>query len=262
MSEACLILIAVGILLIICGIFTYKNPDFEWKYSLSRQLFLKGGEPTESYYTHQRMGAIVSVIFGIAFIIGGVGTLFQGTMKYAVEINGTELKLPCEYSDIEAIGFRIDSDENIKTLSAGKTTSYVVTNPIGQEFEITFENRKEVEQAATDCTVIKLYFRDENSPDVVLSNGVEMGMTEKEVESIMGDPVFGQGYDIEVGTNNYSIAIGYDSPFVNNLNNNMTSGTGLTGGIGDYITYSSATAALNNSQNKKVSFIIVRYEEY
>jgi len=67
------VLIFWGIVLIGVGIFTYKHPDILWKMSLSRRWYLKGGEPTELYYSSRRMGAVFYIIFGIIIIVVGIG---------------------------------------------------------------------------------------------------------------------------------------------------------------------------------------------
>jgi len=183
--------IMIGIIMIVGGFFVYKHPDIMWKLSLARRWYLKGGEPTELYYSSRRLGAVFYIIFGIVMIILSISMSVTEARGYVVEIDGEELKIPCTYADMEALGYQIDPAEEIRTLRATgsnnkESSTYIVRNAEGKEIKITFENRGDEDRIATECELIAIYVSKENGPEIVLPNGVRIGMTESEIKSIMG----------------------------------------------------------------------------
>ncbi len=226
MGELWGLFIFLGIVLVGLGIFVYKNPDIFWKYSLSRRWFLKGGEPTEFYYSTQKIGAVFYVLFGIVMIIGSISMSVTEAKGYVVEIDGSELKIPCVYSDVEALGYHIDASETIDTLRATNknlknSVSYVVKNAEGKEITIMFENRGSADKVATDCELVAITVRDENGPKIKLPNGVKSGMSERDIESIMGKGtpkgIAGSAAEFRTSVNfdSYKVNVVYDGNFMN-----------------------------------------------
>lgn len=191
MSDLNGLLIVLGAVLIVLGIYLFKHPDFLWNISPSRRWFLKGGEPTELYYSTQKINSIVYIFLGITMIILSISMFATEKKGYVVEIDDEPLKIPCYYSDIYTLGYRIDPEEEIKIL---RTTTknlkdyctYIVKNDKGKEIKITFENRGDTDLPATECELIAINVQSENGPKIVLPNKVEIGMSEKDVKSIMG----------------------------------------------------------------------------
>lgn len=226
MGELYGILIFLSIVLIGLGVYVYKHPDTSWNISWERRWFLKGGEPTEQYYSYQRFRAIIHIILGVVMIILSISMFATGAKGYVVEIDGSELKIPCSYSDIEALGYQIDSSEEIETLRATSknlknSSTYVVKNAEGKEMTITFENRGDVDRIATDCELIAITVHKENGPKIKLPGGVKTGMSESDVKSIMGQGtpkgIAGSAaeYRETVNFNTYKINIAFDGNFMN-----------------------------------------------
>lgn len=226
MKEAYVLLIFSGIVLILLGICICKFPDTMWNLSLARRWYLKGGEPTDLYYANQRMKAVIYIILGVVLIILSISMSVTGAKGYVVEIDGNKLKIPCTYSDIEALGYRIDTSEEIETLRATSkniknSSTYTVKNEEGKEFKITFENRGDEDRPATECELITIMVYTENGPTLKLPKGAKTGMTENEVKSIMGrgtpKGVGGSAaeYNETVNFNSYKINIAFDGDFMN-----------------------------------------------
>lgn len=215
-----------GIVLIGIGIFRHIYPDAMWNLSLSRRWYVKGGEPTEFYYTNQKIGAVLEIIIGVALIICSISMSVTEIRGYVVNIDGQELKIPCLYSDIEALGYQIDSAEEIKTLKATNkniknSATYMVKNAEGKEFKVTFENRGTVDKVVTECELIAISVEVEKGPKIILPNGVKSGMSESEIKSIMGKGTpRGVGasaaeYRTKVNFNSYKVNIVYNGDFMN-----------------------------------------------
>ena len=184
-------IILAGLLLIGIGSLIYIHPDLLWELSLSRRWFLKGGEPTELYYSTRKMGAVCYIVIGIIMIIVSICMYIRGTKGYVIELDGSELKIPCVYSDVVELGYQIDPAEQIVNLRATSSNSknsasYTVKNEEGKEFRITFENRGTVDCIATECELIAINVSAENGPRMKLPNGVSTKMSENEVKSKMG----------------------------------------------------------------------------
>ena len=214
-----------GIILIGIGSFIFTHPETMWNLSLSRRWYVKGGEPTELYYTNQKIGAVLEIIIGVALIICSISMSVTEIRGYVVNIDGQELKIPCLYSDIEALGYQIDSAEEIKTLKATNkniknSATYMVKNAEGKEFKVTFENRGTVDKVVTECELIAISVEVEKGPKLILPNGVKSGMSESEIKSIMGKGTpRGVGasaaeYRTKVNFNSYKVNIVYNGDFM------------------------------------------------
>ena len=192
-----------------------------------KEWYLKVGEPTDLFYDIQRLRAIAFIIFGVVMIIVSISMSATRVRGYVVEIDGNELKIPCTYSDIEALGYQIDPYEEIETLRATSknlknSSTYVVRNAEGKEIKITFENRGEEDRLATECELITIMVYTENGPKLKLPSGVKNRMSESEVKSIMGQGtsrgVAGSAveYDETINFDTYKINIAFDGDFRNN----------------------------------------------
>lgn len=217
--------IVLGIVMIIFGCYVFKHPETMWNLSLARRWYLKGGEPTDLYYANQKIGAVVNIIIGVALILVSVSMSVTEIRGYVVEIDGEELKVPCTYSDMEALGYQIDPAEEIKVLHATSKNikngaSYTVTNSEGKEITIRFENRGGGDLPATECEIIAIKVESENGPRIKLPNGVKLGMSKEDVESVMGrgtvKGIAGSAteYRESVNFNTYKINIVYDGSFM------------------------------------------------
>lgn len=226
MGEAYGLLIFLGIVLIVFGIYIHKHPDFRWNISLSRRWYLKGGEPTDLYYANQRMGAVAYILIGVLMILLSISMTVTRAKGYVVEIDGNELRMPCTYSDIEALGYQIDSSEEIEMLRATNKnlknySTYVVKNAEGKEIKIMFENRGDEDRPATECELVAITVQEENGPKIKLPNGVKSGMSEEEVKSIMGKGtprgVGGSAaeYNVKVNFDTYKINVVFEGDFRN-----------------------------------------------
>lgn len=225
MGELFGLWIVLGIAMIIFGCYVFKHPDTMWNLSLARRWYLKGGEPTDLYYANQKIEAVVNIIIGVAIILVSISMSVTEIRGYVVEIDGEELKVPCTYSDMEALGYQIDPAEEIKVLHATSKNikngaSYTVTNSEGKEIAIRFENRGGGDLPATECEIIAIKVESENGPRIKLPNGVKLGMSKEDVESVMGrGTVKGIGgsateYRESVNFNTYKINIVYDGSFM------------------------------------------------
>ena len=226
MGEVYGLSILIGIVLIGIGIYTFKHPDFRWKISLSRRWYLKGGEPTDLYYENQRMGSIAYIFIGVIMIFLSISMSVTKAKGYVVEIDGNELRMPCTYSDMEALGYQIDPEEEIETLRATSknlknSSTYTVKNAEGKEIIVTFENRGEEDRKATECELIAIRVHEENGPKIKLPNGVKNGMSEEDAKSIMGKGtprgVGGSAteYNMKVNFDTYKINLVFDGDFRN-----------------------------------------------
>lgn len=228
----------LGIVLIIWGIYIFKHPEFIWNISMTRRWYLKGGEPTDLYYSNQKISGVLYAVFGAVLILLGISMTANQAKGYVVEIDGAKLKVPGTYTDIEALGYHIDAGEEIKILQATEkaiknSATYVVKNAEGKEITLTFENRGDADRPATECELIALYVCEENGPKIKLPNGVKSGMSEKDVEAIWGrgtpKGIGGSAaeYKAKVNFNSYRINIVYDG----NLMNRKVASIRVTDGI-------------------------------
>lgn len=226
MGEVYGLSILIGIVLIGIGIYTFKHPDFRWKISLSRRWYLKGGEPTDLYYENQRMRAVAYIFIGVIMILLSISMSVTKARGYVIEIDGNELRMPCTYSDMEALGYQIDPEEEIETLRATSknlknSSTYTVKNAEGKEIIVTFENRGEEDRKATECELIAIRVHEENGPKIKLPNGVKNGMSEEDAKSIMGKGtprgVGGSAaeYNMKVNFDTYKINLVFDGDFRN-----------------------------------------------
>ncbi len=249
-SELNILLILCGIGFIGYGIFIKKNPDFVWEFSWERRRYVDDdAPPTARYYEYQKGSAALSIAIGTLMVFFTSLFMLMSIEKYVVEINGEELKLPCSYSNIEELGFTIDTDKEIRTLGSWDSTTYTVVNAVGEEIQITFENNRDTEKLATDCKVTAIHVDAENGPDIELPNGVHFGMRESQVEDIMGRAGINENYEENIGFKTYEISVGYNyTNYIPSDNYNPDSGIILF--------------STSYSRDEKISWIRVSVERY
>ncbi len=222
-----IVCIVVGILTLVFGIFEYNHPELAWELSLSRRLFVHGGEPTNYYYETQRKGAIVLILIGggvsIAALIIGV----MANIGYSVHVDEFVLKLPCTYSEIEEMGYEIEPDATTRTVSASNNfsnyhISYTARNAEGKEIKIYFENRTNEEQRVLDCEVVGIEAEFEDGPILRLPNGIEIGMSETEAKQIRNNSSHfymqnGLEFKETLGFERYNITIYFEDDKVGSI---------------------------------------------
>lgn len=226
MEKLSILLILSGIGFIAHGIFLKKNPDFAWEHSWEKRRYVEDdAPPTKRYYEYQKGSIAFSVAIGCLLIFFTTLFLLMNIEKYVVEINGEELKLPCSYSDVQKLGFSIESDQEIRTVEKWDSRTYVVVNDAGEEMKITFENDSDTEKTATACKITEIYVDAEDGPDIRLPNGVTFGMRESQVEDIMGYAGMNENYEENIGFKTYEISVGYNhTNYINTDNYNPDSG--------------------------------------
>lgn len=210
-SELNILLILCGIGFISYGVFIKKNPDFVWEHSWERRQYVEDGTPpTARYYEHQKFSIAFCIAIGTLLVFFTSLFMLMSIEKYVVKINGNELKIPCSYSNIQELGFTIDSDKEITTLKKYDSVSYTAINAAGEEIKITFENNRDTEKLATDCKVTAIFVNAEKGPDIELPNGVAFGMRESQVEDIIGPADISKKYEEAIGFKIYEISVGFD----------------------------------------------------
>lgn len=219
-SELNILLILCGIGFIAHGIFLKKNPDFAWEHSWEKRRYVEDdAPPTARYYEYQKASIAFSIAIGSLLIFFTSLFMLMSIGKYVVEINGEGLKIPCYYSDIQELGFTIDSDKEIRTLEKYYAVSYTAINTAGEEIKITFENLTNAEKLATDCIITAIYVTAEDGPNIELPNGVHFGMRESQVEDIMGRTGINENYEEIIGFKTYEISVGFN--YTNYINPNQ-----------------------------------------
>ncbi len=247
--ELNILLILFGIGFIGYGIFIKKNPDFVWEHSWEKRRYVDDdAPPTERYYEYQKASVALCIAIGALMVFFTSLFMLLSIEKYVVEINGEELKLPCSYSDIQELGFTIDSDKEIRTLEKYYSVSYTAINTAGEEIKITFENLANTEKLATDCIITAIYATAKDGPNIELPNGVAFGMRESQVEDIMGHTGISENYEEIIGFKTYEISVGFNyTNYINPDNYNPDSGI---------ILFSSVT------QDEEISWIRVSLEKF
>lgn len=235
----------LGIICIAYGKYSLKNPDFEWDISWRRQLFVAVGEPTEEYCEIKKRNAKSCIGIGIAMIVvsmfiifskietfvksGGLET-FLNSGGYDVVIDGKKIEIPCDYSDIEKMGYEVDSFQSeyvveFSELDGNSVYTYVARNKEGDEFEVLLANTNEKNDGRIDWTVVGIGADSEKAPEIDFYNGVTNKMNKSEVDSIMnseesdsvsvssenqGSDDESETYTIDTKSKSYILSIEYD----------------------------------------------------
>lgn len=217
-----ILVVLLGIFLCTIGIYSYKKSTAVLK-------VLDGckGETEEEteeveadrlYNDDKKLLSLAGIVFGIVIVLAGIVGMFNNeTEKYIVLLDGNELQIPCSYSDIVDLGYDIDSEDDMYSLSPGEKDWVVVTNSKGQEIELIFRNDNSSDRKAPDCTVIGISVEVEGRADFQLTNGVKIGMTYDEVTDIMGvgsSQYWSEVYTEQVESSQYKISIGYENPVI------------------------------------------------
>lgn len=246
-------LIVIGIVVILLGVLTLKFPDWEWKLSISRMLYLRNGEPTQLYYTMQKLGAVFSIIMGIIFIICGIGRGLSEAgitgesdekIGFVVYIDNQEIRLPCDYEDIAAIGFTPCKGEEMGYLDSNDREHIEVENSKGKIMKIYIINRTGQRLPAEECEVYGLkaeyktqtyefifddaddlvtgnyqssvgYTDVNDGPSIELENGFSNNLSGDEAEKILGKGNIGitgkykNYYGVFSGSQSADLTVGY-----------------------------------------------------
>lgn len=211
-----------GIIFAITGFVMYKFPDLDWILSLKRALYVKDGQPTEFYYSMQKFWAIAFMILGpVLSIAGTVDLIWGNSTTYDFLIDGKELSIPCDYDELKAIGYRMDSAEEGKILKAGDS-SYMhrAVDENGKVIVIALKNRSSKDRTKAECDVISVYVKEENGPELRLHNGLTFGSDNSEIRKLLGTPdnkltssVYSNDYVVKKWGNTFVIGFSYGEKF-------------------------------------------------
>ena len=122
--------------------------------------------------------------------------VFSGTdwESYEVLVDGNIIKLPCDYSYIQALGYTVvESDDYIlyESLNSNGTgdRTYHVEDKQGRGFGIKSKNQSGFDELPQECDIFGISFEDSyDLPDIEICGGLRMGMTYDEVKSLYGEP--------------------------------------------------------------------------
>lgn len=242
-------LILYGIGCISYGLFLKKNPDFAWEHSWEKRRYVEDdAPPTARYYEYQKRSIAFSIAIGSLLIFFTSLFMLMNIEKYVVKINGEELKIPCSYTDIQELGFTIDTDKEIRILGKWDSITYTVVNDVGEEMEITFDNDSDSDKLATYCKITSLHVNADNGPYVELPNGIHFGMSESQVEDIIGPTGIGVDCEEVIGFKTYEINVGYN--YTNYMSPDNNTGSGI-------IFFSTSF-----SRDEEIAWIRVSLEKY
>lgn len=91
-------------------------------------------------------------------------------MSFQVEINGKSLTVPCAYSDLEALGYSLPEDDDLKPNT--HTIGTYVKNADGDSLHVQFWNGSDNTKKYSECEVCEIEITLENNLDVKLPGGV------------------------------------------------------------------------------------------
>lgn len=91
-------------------------------------------------------------------------------MSFQVEINGKSLTVPCAYSDLEALGYSLPEDDDLKPNTY--TIGTYVKNADGDSLHVQFWNGSDNTKKYSECEVCEIEIKLENNLDVKLPGGV------------------------------------------------------------------------------------------
>lgn len=91
-------------------------------------------------------------------------------MTFQVEINGKSLTVPCAYSDLEALGYSLPEDDDLKPNTY--TIGTYVKNADGDSLHVQFWNGSDSTKKYSECEVCEIEITLENNLDVKLPGGV------------------------------------------------------------------------------------------
>lgn len=91
-------------------------------------------------------------------------------MSFQVEINGKSLTVPCAYSDLEALGYSLPEDDDLKPNT--HTIGTYVKNADGDSLHVQFWNGSDSTKKYSECEVCEIEITLENNLEVKLPGGV------------------------------------------------------------------------------------------
>ena len=143
----------IGALSIVIGIITLKFPEWGWKFSLKRYLYVENGEPSPFYYAMAKIGGVLTIIIGVVFIVMGFGRIISEKKGFTIYIDNQEISLPCSYEDFEAIGFTACEAGDLNVQISDKDITIKLKNSKGQFIKVTFKNPDGVPKNLTDSQI-------------------------------------------------------------------------------------------------------------
>ncbi|MBE5946841.1 MAG: hypothetical protein E7259_07875 [Lachnospiraceae bacterium] len=143
----------IGALSIVVGIITLRFPEWGWKLSLKRYLYVENGEPSPFYYAMAKIGGVLTIIIGVVLIIMGFGRIISEKKGFIISIDNQEISLPCAYEDFESIGFTACEAGDLNVQISDKDITIKLKNSKGQYIKVTFKNPDGVARPLTDSQI-------------------------------------------------------------------------------------------------------------
>ena len=125
-------------------------------------------------------------------------------LSFQVEINGTKLTVPFDYSQIAALGYTVDKDENLKPNTY--TIGTFVKNAEGDSLHVQFWNGSKETKKYSECQISQIEFRFDNKANVVLPGNVKF---DEQVTPEMVIAAYGEA-DYDNNTDDYR-SISYEN---------------------------------------------------
>ncbi len=159
--------IIFGLLCGLAALIYYKFYGFLWEPKRETKSdpelfsFLDSEEEVEP----RRVGGAVLLVIGALSLLAGATSLIRTNLGHKdVTIDGYSISFPCDYLDIQAMGFDIEEGQEIVEIKGSSTPydrngkTYTVVDDNGRRFEIRFENDEEEPKIATSCKIYEMTF--------------------------------------------------------------------------------------------------------
>lgn len=199
-----IVLLVNALVYAVCGIVSCILIERSWGRSRERRLNPDLERPSSDYVRNRKIGgAILFIMAGVCVFFAIIQFSVSFTSGAPLSIEGSEMKFPCTYSDIQAMGYELVEGQEIVEIQGTdnsfnrKGETYNVVNDKGQEFQIRFENNTPESKLATDCYVYEMTFEyaaPKNPYGSVSTNSYlynsqlqEMGMSSDEIEEFTND---------------------------------------------------------------------------
>lgn len=226
----------LGVFFFVMGLITLKYPDWGFKYSLSRMLYLKNGEPTEFYYTTAKISAVIYLIAGAGLFIWAVVSGISHKDGFTIYVDKQEINLPCNYDDFADIGFTLCDGEDLNAQMTQDEKTIRLKNSKGKIIKVTFKNIDGTATTIGECEIYRVSasYQTQNfeatynggdplnsssyyvtyattdvdeGPEISLPNGFNTGMNKNSVNTALGS----DNYTGNLGTSNaYLIKQGFE----------------------------------------------------
>lgn len=187
-----------------CGVAAIKLIDRSWRTSRERKMNPDLEGPSGSYIKNRKFGgAILFTLAGICMLFAIIELSVSSTKGTPLSIEGEEMKFPCTYSDIQAMGYELVAGQEIVEIKGTNNSlvrsgqTYKVVNDSGKEFEIRFENNTPETKLATECYIYEMTFEyaapknpygDMSTSSYLYSSQLqELGMSQDEINQTLED---------------------------------------------------------------------------